>query len=176
MRAQASWTARLGDAPEGLGLKVRLLYEAEDRPMGRLADLQFEIRNVSEVAIEIDWDQSSLQLPGTQGWDVVRPEALFEAENGIMLVPAGARKASRVCSTQHAVCDSTWMQAAHLNEDFSLTLRLFVSSPDEPRMAEWRWDFDYEEDATVEEASEDRLPAILVAVAAAVTLALLLLL
>ena len=68
------------------------------------------------------------------------------------------------------------MQAARLNEDFSLTLRLCVLSPDEPRVAEWRWDFDYEEDAAVEEAWEDRLPAIIATVAAVVILALLLLL
>jgi len=93
-----------------------------------------------------------------------------------MLMPAGARETSRVCSTQHDVCDETWMREARLNEGFSLTLRLSVTSPDEPRMAEWRWDFDYEEDAAVEEASEDRLPAIIVTVAAAVIFALLLLL
>jgi len=175
--AYGSWTARLRVVPEeDLGLEVGLLYDAEDRPMGRLRDLQFEIRNVSDELMKIDWDASALQLPGTQGRHVVRPEVLFEAENGIMLVPAGAGKTLRVCSTQHDICDSTWLDEARLNEDFSLALRLSVASPDERRVAEWRWDFDYEEDAAVEEASEDRSPAIIVTVAAAVIFALLLLL
>jgi len=175
--ALGSWTARLRVVPENLGLEVKLLFDGEDRPMGRLLDLQFEIRNVSDELMKIDWDASSLQLPGTQGRHVVRPEALFEAEGGIMLVPAGAGKTLCVCSTQRDVCDATWMREARLNEDFSLTLRLSVASPDGPRTAEWRWDFDYHERAgAVEPASEDRSLTLIVAVAAAVIFALLLLL
>jgi len=34
-----SWTARLRVIPEGLGLEIRLLYEGEGRPMGRLLNL-----------------------------------------------------------------------------------------------------------------------------------------
>ena len=155
--AMASWTARLRVVPEGLGLKVRLLYEGEDRPMGRLLDFQFEIRNVSDELIKINWDESSLQLPGEQSWHVVRPEALFEASEAMMLVPAGAGKTLRVCSARSAVCDSRWMQGALLNEDFSLTLRLAVSTLEGPRTAEWRWDFDYHEEAvTYGPAPQDR--------------------
>lgn len=163
--------------PEGLGLKVRLLYEGEDRPMGRLADLQFEMQNVSDEPIEIDWDESSLRLPGEQRWHVVRPEALFEASEAMMLVPAGAGKTLRVSLAQCPVCDSTWMHEARLNEDFSLTLRLAVSSPEGPRMAEWRWAFDYHEDAARERAvSEARVPPALLFATAAVVIFVLVLL
>ena len=171
-----SWTARLRVIPEDLGLKVRLLYEGEDRPMGRLLDLQFEIQNVSDELLKIDWDESSLQLPGEQSWRVVRPEALFEAGEAIMLVPAGAGKTLRVCSARSAGCDSTWMQRARLNEDFSLTLRLAVSSPEGPRMAEWRWDFDYHERVRAyEPPSQDRSLSFIAVVAAVVIFAVLLL-
>lgn len=174
--AQGSWEARLRVVPEGLGLEIGLLYEGEDRPMGRLLDLQFEIRNVSEELIKIDWDESSLRLPGEQGWHVVRPEALFEAGEAMMLVPAGAGKTLRVCSTRSAVCDSRWMQGARLNEDFSLTLRLTVSSPDGPSMAEWRWDFDYHESVRAyEPPSQDRSLSFIAVVAAVVIFAVLLL-
>jgi hypothetical protein len=174
--AMASWTARLRVVPEGLGLKVRLLYEGEDRPMGRLVDFQLEIRNVSDELITIDWDESSLQLPGDQHWYVVRPEALFEAGEAMMLVPAGAGKTLRVCSTRSAVCDSTWLQRARLNEDFSLTLRLAVSTLEDPRTAEWRWDFDYHEDVPTEQpASQDRTLALIVGAVAILIFALLLL-
>ena len=174
--AMASWTARLRVVPEDLGLEVSLLYEGEDWPMGRLMDLQFEIQNVSDELIKIDWDESSLQLPGEQRWHVVRPEALFEAEEGTMLVPAGAGKMLRVCSARVAVCDSRWMQGARLNEDFSLTLRLAVSSPDGPRTVEWRWDFDYHEDAVPDDpVPPDRSLSFIVLAAAVVIFALLLL-
>ncbi|MGB2983066.1 MAG: hypothetical protein WBC63_04305 [Candidatus Bipolaricaulia bacterium] len=174
--AQGSWEARLRVVPEGLGLKVRLLYEGEDRPMGRLLDLQFEIRNVSDELLKIDWDESSLQLPGEQSWRVVRPEALFEASEAMMLVPAGAGKTLRVCSARSAGCDSTWMQRARLNEDFSLTLRLAVSTLEGPRTAKWRWDFDYHEEAVAyEPAPQDRSLSLIVVAAAVVIFAVLLL-
>ena len=177
MRAQASWTARLRVIPEDLGLEVKLLYDGEDRPMGRLLDLQFEIRNVSDELMKIDRDESSLQFPGEQSWRIVRPEALFEASEAMMLVPAGAGKTLRVCPSRSAVCDSTWTHEARLNEDFSLTLRLSVSSPDGPRTAEWRWDFDDREDATRKESvSEARVPPIVILAAAAAAILVLALL
>jgi len=95
----------------------------------------------------------------------------------MMLVPAGAGKTLRVCSAQRTACDSTWMQEARLNEDFSLTLRLSVSSPEGPRTAEWRWDFDYHERAgTYEPPAQDRSLPFIIAAAAVVFFALLLLL
>jgi hypothetical protein len=51
---------------ESLGLKVILHYDARGRPPGRLLDLQFELWNVVDEAITIDWEESSLQLPGDQ--------------------------------------------------------------------------------------------------------------
>ena len=174
--AHASWTARLRVIPEGLGLEVGLLYEGEDRPMGRLLDLQFEIRNVSDELMKIDWDESSLQLPGTQRWHVVRPEALLEADDGLMSVPAGAGKTLRVCPSRSAVCDATWMHEARLNEDFSLTLHLSVSSPEGPRTAECRWDFDYEEDEQPKPNHTEYVAILTLALAAVATALLVLLL
>jgi len=174
--AQGSWTARLRVVPEDLGLVLRLLYEGEDRPMGRLLDLQFEIRNVSDELIKIDWDESSLQLPGEQKWHVVRPEVLFETGEAMMLVPAEAGKTLRVCSARSPVCDSRWMQGARLNEDFSLTLRLAIATPHGVRTEEWRWDFDYHEEAVPEDpAPQDRSLSLVVLAAAVVIFALLLL-
>jgi hypothetical protein len=144
--------------------------------MGRLLNFQFEIRNVSDELITINWDESSLQLPGEQSWHVVRPEALFEASEAMMLVPAGAGKTLRVCSARSAVCASMWMQRARLNEDFSLTLRLAVSALENPRTAEWRWDFDYHEEAILDDpVPPDRSLSFIVVVAAVVIFAVLLL-
>lgn len=176
--AQGSWEAQLRVIPESLGLKVRLLYEGQDRPMGRLLDLQFELWNVIDEAITIDWDESSLQLPGDQQWYVVRPEVLFEADESTMIMLAGSRKALRVCPVlpPSAVCDSRWLQRARLNEDFSLTLRLAVSTSQGPRTGEWRWDFDYHEEAVPDDPPPpDRSLSFIVLAAAVVILALLLL-
>jgi len=176
--AMASWTARLRVVPEGLGLKVKLLFDSRGGPMGKLVDLQFEFQNVVDEAIRINWDESSLQLPGEQRWHVVRPEFLPEAAESTMIVPAGLRKILRVCPIQSPSppCDSRWLQRVLLVEDFSLTLRLAIATSQGVRTEEWRWDFDYHEETVPEQsAPQDHSLSLIVVAAAVVIFALLLL-
>lgn len=176
--AQGSWEARLRVIPEGLGLQAKLLFDGRGGPMGRLFDLEFELRNVSAELVKINWDGSSLQLPGDQRWHVVNPEVLDAANPAITVVPAESTVVLRICPVQTppAPCDSTWLQRARLNEDFSLTLRLAVSTLQGPRMAEWRWDFDYHEEAVPDDPPPpDRSLSFIVLAAAVVIFALLLL-
>lgn len=176
--ATARWTARLRVVPEGLGLKVKLHFAGRGGPMGDLVDLQFEFQNVVDETIKIDWDASSLQLPGEQRWHVVRPEFLIEAVESTMSVPAGSRKTLRVCPVQSPSmpCDSRWLERALLVEDFSLTLRLAVSTSQGPRTGEWRWDFDYHADVATEEVASPNRTLLAIGLAAAAFLAILLLL
>ena len=146
--------------------------------MGRLFDLKFELRNVSDELIKINWDESSLQLPGDQRWHVVRPEFLPEADESTMIVPAGLRKILRVCPVQSppVPCDWRWLQRALLVEDFSLTLRLAVSTSQGPRTGEWRWDFDYHAEAVPDDPPPPNRSLSFIVLAAAVVIFALLLL
>jgi len=176
--AQASWEARLRVIPENLGLKVRLLFDGRGGPMGRLFDLEFELRNVSDELIKINWDGSSLQLPGDQRWHVVNPEVLDAANPAITVVPAESAVVLCICPVQTppAPCDSRWLQRALLLEDSSLTLRLAVSTLQGRRTGEWRWDFEYHEEAVPDDPPPpDRSLSFIVLAAAVVIFALLLL-
>lgn len=176
--AQGSWTARLRVIPEGLGLQAKLLFDWRGGPMGRLFDLQLGFLNVVDEKVRINWDESSLQLPGDQRWHVVHPEGHRDEDPATTVVLAGSSVVVSICPVQTppAPCDSRWLQRALFLEDSSLTLRLAVSTLQGPRTGEWRWDFDYHEEAVPDEAPPpDRSLSFIVLAAAAVIFALLLL-
>ena len=175
--AQGSWTARLRVIPENLALKAKLVFRARGGPTGEMTDLQFELQNLADEPMTINWDQSSLQLPSL-GRQAVRPADSSGTDTPTTTVPAGSRATVRLCPIQSppGPCGSAWLRRAMLVEDFSLTLRLAVSMLQGSRMAEWRWDFDYHEDPVPEDpAPPDRSLSFIVLAAAVVIFALLLL-
>ena len=175
--AQGSWTARLRVIPENLALKAKLVFRARGGPTGEMTDLQFELQNLADEPMTINWDQSSLQLPSL-GRQAVRPADSSGTDTPTTTVPAGSRATVRLCPIQSppGPCGSAWLRRAMLVEDFSLTLSLTVETPQGVRTAEWRWDFDYHEEAApVDPDPPDRSLSFIVLAAAVVIFALLLL-
>lgn len=175
--AMADWTARLRGIPVGVGLKPRLIFDAQGGPMGELRDLQSEFSNVIGEAITIDWEVSSLQLPGDQRWHVVHPDPSDGEDRATAVVAAGAQLLLRVCPVDPVTeqCNPSWLRNALLVEDFSLTLRLAIEIAEEVRPEEWRWDFDYEEDEPLRPKITEYVPILTLALAAAAIVLVLLL-
>ena len=175
--AAARWTARLRVVPVGLGLNVKLVFRARGGPTGEMTDLQFELQNLADEPMTINWDQSSLQLPSL-GRQAVRPADSSGTDTPTTTTPAGSRATVRLCPIQSppGPCGSAWLRRAMLVEDFSLTLSLTLETPHGVRTAEWRWDFDYHEDAVPDDPPPpDRSLSFVVLAAAVAIFALLLL-
>ena len=175
--AAARWTARLRVVPVGLGLKVKLVFRAHGGPTGELTDLQFEFQNLTDAPVTIDWRRSSLELPGLGG-HTVRPADSSEADTPTTTVPARSRITVKLCPIQSppGPCSPAWLRRAVLVEDFSLTLSLAIETSQGVRTEEWRWDFDYHEEAVPDDpVPPDRSLLFIVLAAAVVIFALLLL-
>ena len=176
---QASWMARLRVIPAGFGLKARIRFDVCDGPRGQLYDLQFGFHNPTDEDVTIDWDASSLQLPGARNWHIVQPEVVGEGSTTV--VPARSSVTVRVCPDQarnpRGGCDQSWLHPTLFSDRASLRLRLAVLSDDDVQSREWIWDFHYEEPERQGGFTLDQslLPVVLLAaVAAFVALVLLL--
>ncbi len=175
--AQASWEARLRVIPENLALKAKLVFRARGGPTGEMTDLQFELQNLADEPMTINWDQSSLQLPSL-GRQAVRPADSSGTDTQTTTVPAGSRATVRLCPIQSppGPCGSAWLRRAMLVEDFSLTLRLAIAASHGVRTEEWRWDFDYHEDVATERPSSQDRTLLTIGLAASIFVVILLLL
>lgn len=165
-----------------MGLKAKIQFDGCSGPTGQLYDLQLGLYNLTDEDVTIDWDASSLQLPGDRQWHVVRPEVAGGEDSWTTVVLARSAVTVRVCPnrarTSIGRCDQSWLHPVLFSDGSSLTLRPATLTVHGSRTGEWVWDFTYHEEGRSggEFASELGVLPVVLLVAAAVILTLILLL